>query len=60
MALLPLIYCTFTTIAMAIYSDKQLVKAQHSPDTIINHFMIVLTANIAASFYMLYCIFVAA
>lgn len=59
MALIPLIYCTLSTIAMAIYSDKQMVKAD-CPDTVVNHFLIVLAANIAASVYMLYCIFVAA
>ena len=59
MALIPLIYCTLSTIAMAIYSDKQMVKAD-CPDTVFYHFMIVLTANIAASVYMLYCIFVSA
>lgn len=57
MALIPLIYCTLFTIAMAIYSDKQMITCEN-PNRVVSEFMIVLAANIAASVYMLYCIFV--
>ena len=57
MALIPLIYCTLSTIAMAIYADKQMITCEN-PNRVVSEFMIVLAANIAASVYMLYCIFV--
>ena len=57
MALIPLVYFALVTIAMAIYCDKQMITCEN-PNRVISEFMIVLAANIFASGYMLYCIFV--
>jgi len=54
---IPLVYFALVTIAMAIYCDKQMITCEN-PSKVINEFMIVLAANIFASGYMLYCIFV--
>ena len=57
MALIPLAYLSLFTFAMAVYSDKQLLKMQ-SPDKVINEFLVVFVANLIASWYMLYNIVV--
>ena len=55
MALIPLVYFPLFTFAMAVYSDKQLLKMR-SPNRVINEFLVVLIANLIASWYMLYSI----
>ena len=57
MALIPLVYFSLFTFAMAIYCDKQMITCEN-PNRVISEFMIVLFANIAASTYMLYNILV--
>lgn len=57
MALIPLVYFSLFTFGMAIYCDKQMITCEN-PNRVIGEFMIVLAANIFASGYMLYCIFV--
>ena len=57
MALIPLVYFSLFTFAMAIYCDKQIITCEN-PNRVISEFMIVLVANIAASTYMLYNILV--
>ena len=57
MALIPLVYFSLFTFAMAVYSDKQLLKMR-SPSKVINEFLVVLVANLIASWYMIYSIVV--
>ena len=57
MTLVPLVYFSLFTFAMAIYCDKQMITCKN-PNKVISEFMIVLVANIAASTYMLYSILV--
>jgi len=55
MVLIPVVYFSLFTFGMAIYSDKKILECE-SENRVINEFMVVLTANLIASWYMIYCI----
>ena len=55
MVLIPLVYFSLFTFGMAVYCDKQILERE-SENRVIGEFMVVLVANIVASWYMVYSI----
>ena len=55
MVLIPVVYFSIFTFGMAVYCDKQILECE-SENRVIGEFMVVLVANIVASWYMVYSI----
>ena len=55
MALIPLVYFSLATFAMAAYTDSEL-KGSTCADHAMSEFVVVFCANFIATAYMLYCL----
>lgn len=56
MALIPLVYFSLATFAMAAYTDSEVKDSDHI-EWAMAEFVIVFCANAIATLYMFYCIF---